>query len=147
MTTPTIGARIKAARAQLNLTQIQAATMLGHKTTSQLSKWETGDIEPGAVSIEVLERKLFSKVEKLNKENDRATKKETPVVPAPAPPPPAKPVESGVRGTPIRASSLLASVFFIARDPKVLANIADLVRSADDCGMTLKGLLALLEGK
>lgn len=77
MNAPTIGARMKAARAQLNITQSELAKKLGFRDATQISSWETGKREPSAANLRDLDLHLFAKMVKLNFEAEKVAKKTT----------------------------------------------------------------------
>jgi transcriptional regulator with XRE-family HTH domain len=66
MAEPTIGARIRAARSALGLTQADVAKKLGLSTTSSVSQWERDLIPPSEVYLADLKKHLFDPAAKLD---------------------------------------------------------------------------------
>lgn len=66
MSEPTIGARIRAARSTLGLTQADVAKKLGFDTTGTVSRWERDVLIPSDSALGSLQKYLFDPAEKLS---------------------------------------------------------------------------------
>jgi transcriptional regulator with XRE-family HTH domain len=68
MSSPTIGARIRAARSILGMTQTILATKLQFATTSSISQWERDVIAPNEENLALLQKHLFDPAAEREKE-------------------------------------------------------------------------------
>lgn len=148
MSIPTIGARIKAARKELGITQQQLATKLGMNGASSISNWETGDIEPGAKYTEKLEKILFSKIAK--------RKEETKAAPVQNPPAEVKTNGNGLAKTNgpvevtwtldgLRGASFVKVALSIGADRAVKEQVLALLHGAKNMALSIEEIIEMFE--
>lgn len=131
MAKPTIGARIKAARSELGLSQVKVAELLG-VNTSTVSNWETDNTEPTPGIMGAIEKKLFGKV--------AARRADVAAPAAPAPKTRKLKSHSGVNAQ----TEMMIDFLRVKSDKKVLENVIKMLQSARSSSMSLDDIITVL---
>lgn len=131
MANPTIGARIKAARATLGLSQRSLAELIGFSRNAVM-KWELDQQIPTKESMKKIESVLFSKVETLKEETKDIAK------PPPLPKKTSKSVER------FSTASFVKLALYLGSNPTFRANLLELLQHAKNNDLSIEDLIEML---
>jgi len=131
MASPTMGARIRASRNILNITQIELAHRMGDKTSSDVSRWERDVATPSEDKLALLQKHLFTPADKLSGEIVRVAGE------ADLPNPPKLP-------KPHTKEQLILSLVELGREKGKYKTVMDLLLGAKAQGYTLDTLMTLM---